>query len=71
MNTEDATEIINKICDKSVRGALVIRLKDNEFDCFEFGEVGYLEQIGLLEQMKFNLLYDSEQYNDYIAELLD
>jgi len=65
MNINDFTEILNKVCVDDVRGVAILKMnRDDTFETAIYGEIDYLEKLGMLETMKHDVL--QEPYNSSI-----
>ena len=52
MNIEDFSDIINKTCNDDVKGLIIIKLNKNDtFEAKNYGEISYLETIGMLHSV--------------------
>jgi hypothetical protein len=70
MKIDDFTNIIQNVCNDETKGVLIIRMTTNdEFYVEDFGELTYLEKVGLLATAKHDILQmpHSEHLKDQLG----
>jgi len=67
MNIDDFTEIIQEACNDNNKGVIVITLdKEGVFRASTHGNITYIEEVGMLESVKHDLISMSGENNEYI-----
>ena len=67
MDINDFTDIIQNVCNDNTKGVLILQITNDEImNFYKFGELSYLEKLGLLEAYKHDIL--QEPYQEFLEE---
>jgi hypothetical protein len=62
MDINDFTDIIQNVCNDNTKGVLILQItKDELMNFYKFGELSFLEKLGLLEAYKHDILQEPDQ----------